>query len=203
MPHSTRRHFLKLAAAASLAASHAGSLWGRPPSRVQSWVTSKDRRMQEVEIAGWHPIPKSATAGIRIDASKRLQEILGFGGAFTDASCYLFSQLAAEKRQVLLGELYGQNGLRLSVGRTCIGASDYSRFAYSFDESPDPDPELQRFTIDHDRECILPVLLETQKLNPDLYLFSCPWSPPSWMKANDSHGSEDNQGAASRQRKMN
>lgn len=186
MPHSTRRHFLKLAAAASFAASHARSLWGSPPVRVQAWVTSNDRKLQEIELEGWRPIPKSAVAGIRIDASKRFQEILGFGGAFTDASCYLFSQLAAEKRQALLGELYGQNGLRLSVGRTCIGSSDYSRFAYSFDESPDPDPELQRFTIDHDRECILPVLRETQKLNPDLYLFSCPWSPPSWMKANDS-----------------
>ena len=178
MPQSTRRHFLRLVAAAAVAAGYARSLWSRPPLQVQGWVTSNDRRLQEMKLTGWRPIPKSATAGIRIDATRRFQEILGFGGAFTDASCYLFAQLDATKRQALLAELYGQDGLRLSVGRTCIGSSDYSRFAYSFDESPDPDPELLRFTIDHDRESILPVLLETLKLNPDLYLFSCPWSPP-------------------------
>jgi glucosylceramidase len=186
MPPSNRRDFLKLAAATSLALTNARALWANTPPPVQAWTTSKDRRMEEFKLAGWQPVPKRATPGILIDSNKRYQEILGFGAAFTDASCYLFSQLELEKRQALLNELFGQSGLRLSVGRTCIGASDYSRFSYSFDESPDPDPDLQRFSIDHDREYILPTLREAQKANPDLYLFSCPWSPPSWMKANGS-----------------
>ncbi len=76
--------------------------------------------------------------------------------------------------------------MRLSVGRTCIGASDYSRFAYTFNESPDPDPELQKFSIEHDREYILPILRDARKVNSDLFLFSSPWTPPGWMKAGDS-----------------
>jgi glucosylceramidase len=186
MPNPTRRDFLRLAAAASLGATHARFLSAAPPSRLQAWATSKDRRLEEIKLPDWGPIPKGGKPGILIDSSKRYQEILGFGGAFTDSSCYLFSQLEAEKRQALLSDLFGPNGLRLSVGRTCIGASDYSRFLYSFDESPDPDPELRRFSIDHDREYILPTLREAQKLNPDLFLFSTPWSPPGWMKANGS-----------------
>lgn len=184
MPYRNRRDFLKLAAATSLAAMNARLLLGSAPPRVQAWTTSKDRRLEELSLQGWRPLPKGSATEILIDTSKRYQEILGFGAAFTDASCYWFSQLETEKRQALLNELFGPNGLRLSVGRTCIGASDYSRFAYSLDESPDPDPELLRFNVDHDREYILPTLLDAQKVNPDLFLFSCPWSPPGWMKAN-------------------
>lgn len=123
---------------------------------------------------------------IRIDPATRYQEILGFGGAFTDASCSLFSQLNAQNRRTLLDELYGPAGLRFSMGRVCIGSSDYTTSIYSFDDSPEPDPELARFTIEHDRAYILPCLRTARELNPNLYLFSAPWSPPAWMKPNNS-----------------
>jgi glucosylceramidase len=73
----------------------------------------------------------------------------------------------------------------LNVCRTCIGASDYSTEAYSYDEG-EPDPELKRFSIDRDREYILPMLRQARGLNPDLFLFASPWSPPGWMKAGGS-----------------
>jgi len=57
---------------------------------------------------------------------------------------------------------------------------------YSFDESEQPDPEMKKFSIDHDKEYILPVLREARKANPELFLFSSPWSPPGWMKPNKS-----------------
>jgi glucosylceramidase len=54
---------------------------------------------------------------------------------------------------------------------------------YSYNEGT-PDPELTRFSIEHDRVHILPILREARKANPDLFLFSSPWSPPGWMKSN-------------------
>ena len=75
------------------------------------------------------------------------QEILGFGGAFTDASCYLLHQLSPESRQVFLSDLYGSSGLRLSVGRTCIGTSDFSTKVYSYDDTPEPDPEASVLAV--------------------------------------------------------
>ena len=186
MPPSNRREFLKLAAAASLAATNAPFSWARPPARARAWVTSQDRRMEEIKPPVWRTVSAESAAGIRIDTTKRYQEILGFGAAFTDASCFLLAQLDEQKRGALLNDLLGPNGLRLSVGRTCIGASDYSRFAYTFNESPDPDPELQKFSIEHDREYILPILRDARKVNSDLFLFSSPWTPPGWMKAGDS-----------------
>jgi glucosylceramidase len=186
MPENTRREFPRLAAAVSLAATNARFLRGSAPPPVHAWVTSKDRRLEEVKLPEWRTFAGENATGIVIDASKRYQAILGFGAAFTDASCYLLSQLDAEKRQALFADLFGHDGLRLSVGRTCMGASDYSRFAYSYDDSIDPDPELLRFSIEHDREYILPTLRAAQKMNPDMFLFACPWSPPGWMKSNGS-----------------
>jgi len=142
--------------------------------------------MEEIKLPVWRTVSAESLAGIRIDTTKRYQEILGFGAAFTDASCYLLSVLDEQKRGALLNDLLGPNGLRLSVGRTCIGASDYSRFAYTLDESRDPDPDLQKFSIEHDREYILPILRDAQKVNSNLFLFSSPWTPPGWMKAGDS-----------------
>ena len=186
MPPSTRREFVRLAAAASLATVNAPLSWPRSPARARAWVTSQDRRMEEIKLPVWRTVSAESLAGIRIDTTKRYQEILGFGAAFTDASCYLLSVLDEQKRGALLNDLLGPNGLRLSVGRTCIGASDYSRFAYTLDESRDPDPDLQKFSIEHDREYILPILRDAQKVNSNLFLFSSPWTPPGWMKAGDS-----------------
>jgi glucosylceramidase len=76
--------------------------------------------------------------------------------------------------------------MNLSVGRTCIGSSDYSTKPYSYDDSDTPDPTLAKFTIAHDKQWILPMLREARQANPDIYLLSTPWSPPGWMKDNNS-----------------
>jgi len=73
----------------------------------------------------------------------------------------------------------------LSTGRICVGSSDYSTKVYSYDDG-EPDPDLTRFSIEHDREYILPMLRQARQANPDLFLFSTPWSPPGWMKFNGS-----------------
>jgi glucosylceramidase len=122
---------------------------------------------------------------VEIQPQQQFQEILGFGAAFTDAACYMFRQLGEADRDRLLHELFHPSELGLNVCRTCFGASDYTTEMYSFDEG-EPDPELKRFSINHDRAYLLPVLRAARKANPDLFLFSTPWSPPGWMKANSS-----------------
>jgi glucosylceramidase len=113
----------------------------------------------------------------------KFQELLGFGGAFTDATCYTFNRLSPPEREKLFHELFHPSEMGLSIGRICVGSSDYSRKVYGFDDG-EPDPDLTRFSIEHDREYILPVLRQARKVNPDLFLFSTPWSPPGWMKFN-------------------
>ena len=153
---------------------------------ISVWVTSGRRKHEAVAPVKWRASSTQPSADIvEIQTRQRFQEILGFGAAFTDASCFMFHQLAEADREKLLHELFHPSELGLSVCRTCIGASDYSTELYGFDEG-DPDPDLKRFSIDHDKQYVLPTLRAARKVNPDLFLFSSPWSPPGWMKANGS-----------------
>jgi glucosylceramidase len=150
------------------------------------WATFRDRRYESVQPLAWKPVTAVSADAIALDPSTTKQEILGFGGALTDATCYVISQMPESDRRDLMHDLFAPGEMAMNVCRTTIGASDYSRSLYSYDESPEPDPEMKKFSIDHDKEYILPVLREARKANPELFLFSSPWSPPGWMKPNGS-----------------
>jgi glucosylceramidase len=94
----------------------------------------------------------------------------------------LLSQMDPAARHGLLEELFGKGGMGLSAGRIPIGSSDYSVSAYSYDDSEAPDPTLAKFSIGHDSGYVLPMIREAVEVNPALYLFGAPWSPPGWMK---------------------
>lgn len=157
-----------------------------PPGDISTWVTTGQKRHEATAPLKWLPANSSLEQDvIEIQPHQEFQQILGFGAAFTDASCYMFRQLSVPQRDKLFHELFHSTELGLNVCRTCIGASDYSTELYSFDEG-EPDPDLKRFSIDHDKPYLLPALRAARQVNPDLFLFSSPWSPPGWMKANGS-----------------
>ncbi|HXW57313.1 MAG TPA: glycoside hydrolase family 30 beta sandwich domain-containing protein [Candidatus Cybelea sp.] len=159
---------------------------GAPHSEISVWVTAGEDRFASAAPVEWTAAsPESGAPQIHLNPDIRFQPILGFGGAFTDAACYTFNRLAPDAREQLFHEMFHPSEMGLSVCRICVGSSDYSRNIYSFDEG-DPDPDLTRFSIDHDREYILPILRQARQTNPELFLFSSPWSPPGWMKFSGS-----------------
>lgn len=191
MAKTSRRDFLLSAstAAAALAAQGSLRIWadqGSPAGSVKVWSTFRERRHVVSSPLTWKPIQQVAANAIMLDPGTTKQEMLGFGAAMTDATCYVLSQLTEAERRPLMHDLFAPGEMGLNVCRTCIGASDYSRSVYSFDESSDLDPELLHFSIDHDKAYILPMLREAREINPELFLFSSPWSPPGWMKPNHS-----------------
>lgn len=109
----------------------------------------------------------------------------GFGVAITGSSCYNLNQMDAEDRTKFIKEIYSAEGLNLSVARISVGSSDYSAELYSYDDV-DGDVELKHFSIDRDKEYIIPMIKEILKVRPDLYIYSSPWSPPYWMKTGGS-----------------
>src|SRR5580704_9507373 len=192
----SRRNFLGVSALGAFAAasSDVGSFrtvaqasnapTSHAPSEIAVWVTSGDEHFASASKIGWQAASARSEVGvIELDPAVKFQEVLGFGGAFTDAACYTFNRLSASEREKLFHELFHSSELGLSVGRICVGASDYSIKLYSFDDG-EADPDLTRFSIEHDREYILPMLRQARQVNPDLFLFSSPWSPPGWMKFN-------------------
>jgi glucosylceramidase len=169
-----------------LAASESGKESVNEGAEISIWVTSGEDRFATAPKASWRRAsPTAAADKLRLNPSTKFQQILGFGGAFTDATCYMFNQLAPAAQEKLFHELFHPSEMGLSTGRICVGSSDYSRKLYSYDDG-EADPELKRFSIEHDREYILPMLRQARQVNPDLFLFSSPWSPPGWMKFNNS-----------------
>ncbi len=151
---------------------------------IRVWVTAGSKRLSREPSLRWQA--GSGTAeGIALDPGRQYQDVLGFGAAFTDAACYMLNELAPASREQLLREFFHPSEMGLNVCRTCVGASDYATKAYSYDDG-DADPELTRFSIEHDRAYILPVLRQARKMNPGLCLLASPWSPPGWMKAGGS-----------------
>jgi len=127
---------------------------------------------------------------VRVDESRTYQQIDGFGASITDSSAWLLSQkLTPAQRTTLLQQLFGtKQGIGLTILRQPMGSSDFSLADFSYDDMPpgDSDPELKHFTIDGDRQYILPVLRETLAVNPKLKIIASPWSPPGWMKTSGS-----------------
>lgn len=188
----TRREFLRSTAIGLAATASAGALpaFGMDAAgqgkEIAAWVTSGENRFARVNGLHWQTATaEAARPAIVLNPEKEFQTILGFGAAFTDAACYMFNQLSPSARESLFHELFDPTEMGLNVCRTCIGSSDYSTKAYSYDEG-DADPELKRFSIEQDRQYVLPMLREARKGNPELFLFSSPWSPPGWMKAGGS-----------------
>jgi glucosylceramidase len=188
MDNSSRRSFLKIAAALAASSTLDSRLIALAPEAgpLKAWHTAGQQRYASIEAPVWRSGAATSAMSIHLDPAQQYQQVLGFGAALTDSSCYLLEQLDPGKRKAILDESFGPSGLRLSVARTTIGASDYSVSAYSYDDTDSPDPELAHFSIDHDRKYILPLLKEARQTNPELFYFSSPWSPPGWMKAGNS-----------------
>lgn len=185
----SRRNFLKAVSttAAVLAISRKlPAQTGESPGPVKVWGTFRDRRHAPLAPLEWQRAGRAAADAIQLDTHATKQEILGFGAAITEASAYVLSRLSEREREPLMHDLFAADAMALNVCRTCIGSSDYATKAYNYDESSEPDPELKKFSIDHDKEFYLPILVEARKANPELFLFSSPWSPPGWMKPDNS-----------------
>jgi glucosylceramidase len=186
----TRRTFLKLSAV-GLAATGTADLRAAsfvtpsPEGEIAVRVTGGSQRYATLAPLRWRSSTSSPENAITLDPTTKLQEMLGFGAAFTDAACYTFNRLSAAAREELFHDLFHPGEMGLNVCRTCIGASDYSTEVFSYDEGT-PDPEMKRFSIAHDHAYVLPMMREARKVNPELFLFSSPWSPPGWMKAGGS-----------------
>ncbi len=131
-------------------------------------------------------VPAEPSASVLVDSRRRFQVIDGWGGCFNERGWEVLEVLAPAERDVVLRSLFDPNtGLKLNLCRTPIGASDYADALYSLDETPN-DYALEDFSIERDKESLLPYIKAALAIRPDLSLWAVPWSPPSWMKDNGS-----------------
>lgn len=190
MNNFNRRDFLKIsvatAAATSVPAAMNGLALESPSGEASVWTTYGSLRHSAQAPLRWSKASPKATNQVVIDPSQQYQDLLGFGAAFTDAACYSLNRLDSQNRNALFHTMFDPTEMNLSTSRVCIGSSDYARNAYNYSEGTEPDPDMTRFSIEHDRAYILPILREVRAINPTMWLLASPWSPPGWMKFNGS-----------------
>ncbi|MFJ6725409.1 RICIN domain-containing protein [Streptomyces sp. NPDC091281] len=130
----------------------------------------------------------SGTATITADTSTRFQSVLGVGSSLEESTIYNLSRMTPAARTAALRKLVDPvNGAGFNIARIALGSSDFTaRQFYTYDDGA-ADPSLSRFSIQKDIDYnIISVLKEAKAINPNLLLFGSVWSPPAWMKSNNS-----------------
>jgi glucosylceramidase len=155
---------------------------GAKPTGI-TWIsTTKSAPWRSITGAAFQPLdanPFNRDLEVKVDSP--LQSIAGFGGAFTEKGWEALAALSAPKRDAALAALFSQQGAAFNLCRTPIGANDISRKWYSYDETPD-DFALADFSVDNDRDTLIPYIRAAMAQQPDLKIWASPWSPPTWMK---------------------
>ena len=118
---------------------------------------------------------------VRVYPEITFQTIEGVGGAFNEIGGEALMSLGVEQRNEVMKNLFGSNAANFTVCRTAMGSSDFGIDAYSYSEVPD-DYKMENFSIEREKNSVIPYIQTAYKYNPDMILFASPWSPPGWMK---------------------
>lgn len=160
--------------------------------KISVWLTNPDKSVlfEEQENKLSFSLNKNSYQNIEIKDKPSFQMMDGFGFCLTGGSAMLINRMEAAGKAALLKELFATDGNNIGVSylRISIGASDLDPYVFSYDDLPkgETDENLQKFSIDHDKKNLLPVLKEILKTSPKIKILGSPWSPPTWMKTNDS-----------------
>jgi glucosylceramidase len=121
-----------------------------------------------------------------LDATRKFQTIKGIGGAITDASAETFAKLPAASQEELINAYFNtEKGIGYSLVRTNMNSCDFSSDSYTY--VADNDAALKTFNIAHDEQYRIPMIKRAlAAAGGRLPLFISPWSPPAWMKDNNS-----------------
>ena len=164
------------------------------PVNAQVFITAKDTalRLTRSSDALFEDFgqPFETQVCIFLDPLRTFQTMTGIGGALTDASAEVFAKLPEAAQKELLTAYYNpQKGIGYNFARTNIASCDFSSDSYGY--IADNDSSLSSFNIAHDQKFRIPFIKQAiVAAGGKLPLFVSPWSPPAWMKDNNSliHG---------------
>ncbi len=121
---------------------------------------------------------------LNVHSDVEYQTYEGIGGAFTEASAVNYFLLPKQEQKRFIESFFDKDkGIGLNFGRVSINSCDFSVDDYTYVR--EGDETLESFDISHDKGKIIPMVLDAQKY-ADLKVFASPWSPPKYMKTNDS-----------------
>ncbi|GIO91354.1 glycoside hydrolase family 30 protein [Paenibacillus lactis] len=156
------------------------------------WLTTGDQTnllTQKAPVAFTNQDSSQETPNIKVNPEIRYQTMDGFGAAITGSSAYLINHTMTEaQRSSLLGDLFTEDGIRLSFVRHTIGASDFSvdeqgrPSSYTYDDiESGMDYGMEHFSIAKDAD-VVSLLQNMLKKNHAVKILGTPWTAPPWMK---------------------
>jgi len=163
---------------------------------VSGWVSTQDNAFQLSPMSGlcfqtWDN-PQDREADFHIKDTATSQSILGLGSSLEHSTCYNLSLLPPEAREEALTRIvHRDKGIGMNLMRICVGTPDFTASPwYTYDDCKrgETDFSLERFSIEKDKDTVLPILKMALKINPNLLFVASPWSPPGWMTTNDRIG---------------
>ncbi|SNS64612.1 O-Glycosyl hydrolase [Micrococcales bacterium KH10] len=169
---------------------------------VAFWLTDANNpggsRMEYKGTVNWGS-STAAGAEITVEPSHTFQSVVGFGASITDSTSYNINhQLTESERDRWFQDLFSRStssseGIGLSWLRQPLGASDYIRTEgrplipvngnspfYTYQ-----DVEAGGVSIDADNPAVADARRALQ-INPDITVVGSPWSPPGWMRQNNT-----------------
>lgn len=147
-----------------------------------------------------NPLSGSTDPTVIVDPSITYQSYTGFGATLEDTTVYHLTRLSPANREAALQAMFSEaNGNNFNLMRTTIGCADFCRTAkttgfWTYDDNGGvPDPTLANFSIQRDvTDGKTDLLKDMLRINPELQVFASMWSPPAWMKTNNSIIYSDN-----------
>lgn len=161
-------------------------------NEVDFWLTKADQSVKLQKQSGILAFRDSYNnyPNIEVTDSQTFQTVDGFGFSLTGGSAQVINSLNTSKKQALLQELFGtsNSSIALSYLRISIGASDLDESVFSYNDLPvgQTDLNLTQFSLAPDMTNLIPLLKEILAINPSIKIMGSPWSPPVWMKDNNS-----------------
>ncbi len=156
------------------------------------WLTKGDQSVmlqKQTAVLGFGTT-YNMYSNIEVDDAQTFQTVNGFGYTLTGGSAQVINQLSATKKQALLQELFGSGDTSIAISylRLSIGASDLNEMPFTYDDMPSgqTDLNLTSFSLAPDMTNLIPLLKEILLINPNIKIMAAPWSPPVWMKDNNS-----------------
>ncbi len=154
-------------------------------NKLKIFVTSKDDSSKRISLSTIEELSKDKSntkSKITIEPKNKRQEILGFGGSFTEASSSIYKELDEDKKEKIIESYFGENGNKYSMARTHINSCDFSLGNYAHVEDKN-DLELKTFSLERNKVSLIPMINDAlKKRKNNIRIMASPWSPPAWMK---------------------
>ncbi|MEZ3447152.1 MAG: glucosylceramidase, partial [Lachnospiraceae bacterium] len=116
---------------------------------MKCYVSNQEVQFQETEVT-FAAGNGGEMQQVCVHPAVSYQQILGMGGALTEAAAYTYSRMSAEKKQQLLA-LYFGDGNDYNFCRLHIQSCDFALGNYAYVEDAQ-DRELNSFSIERDQK---------------------------------------------------